>query len=144
MANDFAVNVVTPDGAVWSGRATSVVVPGIDGYFGVWAGHMPLIAGLDVGALWIKTPSEQVITLVAVNGGFVEVNREGVTILAESAELADSIDITRASKAEERARERLAKVFHDVDVSRAEVALKKASNRRKVAETARARPTHMV
>jgi F-type H+-transporting ATPase subunit epsilon len=144
MANDFAVRVVTPDGEVWSGRATSVVLPGLDGYFGVWKDHMPLIAGLDVGSLMIKTPTEHVVTFMAVSGGFAEVSRDGVTVLAESAELASNIDVIRATQSEERARERLAKMFHDVDVSRAEVALKKASNRRKVAEMARAHPTSMV
>ena len=61
MAADFAVKVVTPEGEAWSGRATSVVVPGLDGYFGVWKDHMPLIAAMDVGTLWIKTPEDSVL-----------------------------------------------------------------------------------
>lgn len=144
MATPFHVKVVTPDGEVWSGDAVSVVVPGLDGYFGVWAGHMPLLAGMDTGSLMIKTPGEHIISLVAVNGGFVEVNKDGVTVLAESAELGENIDINRASKAEERARERLSKSFANVDIERAQVALKRATNRRRVAEQASSRPTSMV
>lgn len=141
--NDFDVKVVTPDGEVWSGRSTSVVVPGLDGYFGVWKDHVPLIAGLDIGRLMIKTPEEKILVL-AVAGGFVEVSRQGVTVLAESAELADRIDTIRASKSEERARERLAHHFADVEVERARVALQKSLNRRRVAEAAKSKPTSMV
>ena len=138
------LRVVTPDGEVWRGAATSVVIPGLDGYFGVWAGHAPLMAGMDVGAVLIKTPDEHVIHFVAVGGGFVEISREGVTVLAESAELADEIDAIRADKALERARERLSKHFADIDVPRAEVALRKALNRKRVAERAALKPTTMV
>lgn len=143
MANDFAVKVVTPDGEAWSGQATSVVVPGLDGYFGVWKDHMPLIAAMDVGALWIKTPAEHVLTLLAVDGGFVEVNREGVTILAESAALGDDIDVIAATKAEEEARAKLAQHFGDIEVERAQVALNKALNRKRVAELTKSKPTQM-
>src|SRR5688500_8206011 len=144
MAADFDVKVVTPDGEVWSGRATSVVVPGLDGYFGVWKDHMPMIAGMDVGALWIKTPQEHVLTLLAVDGGFVEVNREGVTVRAESAELADDINVIAATREEEEARGKLAHHFGDIEVERAQVALNKALNRKRVAEMAKTRPTQMV
>lgn len=141
---EFSVKVVTPDGEVWNGMATSVVIPGLDGYFGVWAHHAPLIAGMDIGAVMIKTPEEHVLTMLAVAGGFVEIDHEGVKILAESAELAEDIDAIRATHAADRARERLSKSFADIDVSRAEVAMKKALNRKRVAERAKARPTEMV
>jgi F-type H+-transporting ATPase subunit epsilon len=141
---EFNMRVVTPDGEVWNGRATSVVIPGIDGYFGVWAGHMPLIAGMGIGSVQIKTPEEHVITVLAVAGGFVEITHEGVIVLAETAELAENIDVIRATKAEERARERLAEHFADVDVERARVALEKALNRKRVAELAKQKPTEIV
>jgi F-type H+-transporting ATPase subunit epsilon len=141
---DFSVKVVTPDGEVWNGRATSVVIPGLDGYFGVWAHHAPLIAGMDIGAVMIKTLDEHVLTMIAVAGGVVEITREGVSILAETAELASDIDVIRASHAQDRARERLSKQFADIDLTRAEVALRKAMNRKRVAERAKAKPTEIV
>ncbi|MCC7477137.1 ATP synthase F1 subunit epsilon [bacterium] len=144
MASDFAVKVVTPDGEVWSGRAVSVIVPGLDGYFGVWQGHAPLVAGMGIGTLSIKTPGEVVVDVIAVSGGFVEVSREGVTILAEAAEMGGSIDTIRASESETRARERLSGKFANIDIERAQVALRKAANRRRAAELARSRPTSMV
>lgn len=144
MASDFAVQVVTPDGEVWSGRAVSVIVPGVDGYFGVWAAHAPLVAGMGIGMLSIKTPAETVIDVIAVSGGFVEVSRAGVTILAEAAEIGDSIDTIRATESETRARERLSGRFADIDIERANVALRKAMNRKRVAEAGRSKPTSMV
>ena len=139
----FAVRVVTPDGEVWRGQATSVVVPGLDGYFGVWAGHAPLVSGMEIGAVMIKTPEEHVINFIAVSGGFVEVKPDMVTILAESAELGQDIDTNRATNAEERARERLSQHFADIDIPRAEVALRKALNRKRIAERAKAKPTQL-
>jgi F-type H+-transporting ATPase subunit epsilon len=144
MANSFTVRVVTPDGEVWSGEAVSVVVPGIEGYFGVWKGHEPLISAMDIGTLMIKTPSEQVVSLIAVHGGFVQVTGDEVIVLAETAEFSEQIDITRATTSEERARERLSGKFADIDVPRAQVALRKASARRRVAELAKSRPTSML
>lgn len=144
MASDFAVKVVTPDGEVWSGRAISVIVPGLDGYIGVWAGHAPLVAGMGIGTLSIKTPGEVVVDVIAVSGGFVEVSREGVTVLAEAAEMGDSIDTIRATESETRARERLSGKFANIDIERAQVALRKAVSRRRAAELAKSRPTSMV
>ena len=141
---EFELKVVTPDHEVWRGMATSVVVPGLDGYFGVWSGHAPLIAGMDIGAVLIKTTDEHVINFVAVGGGFVEIGAAGVTVLAENAELGGDIDVNRADKALERARERLSKHFSDIDIERARVALNKALNRKRIAERAREKRTSMV
>jgi len=141
---DFSVRVVTPDGEVWSGRSTSVVVPGVDGYFGVWHGHAPLIAGMDIGLVMIMGAEDRVVHIVAVSGGFVEVSREGVTVLAEAAEKADDIDTIRADHALDKARDQLSKHFSGVDVERADVALKKAINRKRAAERAKEKPTSLV
>jgi len=143
-AVEFTVRLVTPDGEKWSSRATSVVVPGLDGYFGIWANHAPLIAGLDIGVVMIKTPDETVVQMLAVTGGFIEVTRGEVRILAEMAEEGEEIDVIRADKALRRARERLSKHFADIDVERAQVALRKALNRKRVAERAKQQPTSML
>lgn len=141
--SEFDVKVVTPEGEVWAGKSVSAVVPGSGGYFGVWKGHAPLIAGMDVGAVMLMD-ADSVIHLVAVGGGFVEVDGEGVTILAESAEIADTIDTLRADHALDRARARLKEHFSEIDLDRAEVALRKALNRKHVAERAKEKPTSMV
>jgi len=144
MPREFELKVVTPDQEVWRGEATSVVVPGLDGYFGVWSGHAPLIAGMDVGAVLIKTVSDSVVKFIAVGGGFVEIGSGGVTVLAENAEMGEDIDVHRADKALERARERLSKHFSDIDIERARVALNKALNRKRIADRAKDKPTSIV
>ena len=141
---DFDVRVVTPDGEVFSGRTTSVVVPGVDGYFGVWRGHAPLIAGMDIGMVLIMGAEDRVVHIVAVSGGFVEVKGGSVTILAEAAERADNIDTIRADSALTRARDRLSKHFAEIDVERAEVALRKSLNRKRAAERMAEKPTSLV
>jgi F-type H+-transporting ATPase subunit epsilon len=142
--HEFDLKVVTPDGEVWHSQATSVVIPGLDGYFGVWAGHEPLIAGVGTGAVMIKTPEEHVVHLVSVSGGFVEVSSAGVTVLAEAAEIGADIDVIRSDAALTRARERLSEHFADIDVERAQVALRKALNRKRVAERAAEKRTTIV
>lgn len=141
---DFEVRVVTPDGEAFSGRTTSVVVPGVDGYFGVWRGHAPLIAGMDIGLVLIMGAPDRVVYVVAVSGGFVEVKGGAVTILAESAELGEEIDTIRADKALTRARERLSGKFAEIDIERAEVALRKALNRKRAVERMKEKPTSLV
>ena len=141
---DFDVRVVTPDGEVFRGRSVSVVVPGVDGYFGVWRGHAPLIAGMDIGLVLIMDALDRLVHIVAVSGGFVEVKKDGVTILAESAEQAEDIDTIRADQALTRARERLSGKFANIDIERAEVALHKALNRKRAAERIKEKPTSLV
>lgn len=143
----YALKVVTPDGEVWSGETTSCVIPGLDGYFGVWKGHAPLISGLEQGTLMIEHPEEHRIRFIAVGGGFVEIGKDGVTVLAETAEQAGDIDILRAEEAEKRARERLQKFYSqqdlEVDIERAIFALKKAMVRREAAKKEGEKRTHM-
>ena len=140
---EYEVKVVTPEGEVWSGAAVSTVIPGSDGYFGVWSGHAPLIAGMDIGAVMVMDV-DSVIHIIAVSGGFVEVSRDGVTVLAESAELGEGIDTIRVDHALDRARERLSGHFSEIDLERAEVALRKALNRKRVEQRAKEKPTSLL
>lgn len=128
----FPVVVISPDGEIYRGEAVSLVVPAVDGYLGVLKGHVPMITVLDVGEMLIRTPDEHILSL-AVAGGFMEVRRDETVVLCDRAELREDIDVIRASKAEERARERLTGRMQDINVERAQVALKKAVNREKVA-----------
>jgi F-type H+-transporting ATPase subunit epsilon len=141
--SEFNLKVVTPDGPVWEGAAVSVVVPGLDGYFGVWKDHVPLIAGLDIGTVMVKVPGERYILYIAVGGGFVEVNRDSVSILAESAAVADQIDVASAGAEEQAARERLSHYFSTVDRELAENELRMALNLKRTAERAKSHPTEL-
>lgn len=132
MAHPMDIEVVVVDHKVYGGTAVSVIVPGADGYFGVLSGHAPLIASLGVGMLTVTPPTGQPVVL-AVSGGFAEVVSDHVTILAETAELAEQIDIERARLALERARARLAGAEEGTDIDRARAALMRALNRLRVA-----------
>ncbi|TMW72170.1 F0F1 ATP synthase subunit epsilon [Alteribacter natronophilus] len=125
------VNVVTPDGSVYEAEANLVSVKAHEGELGVLPGHIPLVTPLRIGPVRIKKDSK--VDLVAVNGGFMEVRRDEVNILAESAELPTDIDVARARAAKERAQRRLDEAKKDnIDFRRAELALKRAINRLEV------------
>ncbi|HOC32014.1 MAG TPA: F0F1 ATP synthase subunit epsilon [Armatimonadota bacterium] len=128
MADTFQLNIVTPERTVFSGRAVSISDPGADGYFGVLARHAPMVAELGIRELAVKTPDGRE-ECFAVCGGFVEVRPDSTTVLADTAESWKDIDLARAQEAALRARERLSNHEENIDVSRAEAALARATNR---------------
>jgi F-type H+-transporting ATPase subunit epsilon len=127
------IDVVTPDGPVFEGDAEMVSVRAVSGELGILPGHVPLVAPLTINAIRVK--KEGKTQVVAVSGGFVEVRPDKVTILAQAAELPESIDLDRARAAKERAELRLQQAKQeDIDHKRAELALQRAINRMNVAE----------
>ena len=114
-----------------------VEIPGFDGYFGVLPGHTPLLAVLSVGELWYRQGQEK--HYLAIAFGFAEVLPDQVTILAQIAETAEEIDLTRAEAAKKRAEERLLRPAVDLDAERARIALLKSLIRLQVASRARIR-----
>nr|WP_295974284.1 F0F1 ATP synthase subunit epsilon [uncultured Bacillus sp.] len=124
----FTVNVVTPDGPVYDSEVEMVIAKAKSGELGIMAGHIPLVAPLEIGAVRLKNGGNT--ELVAVSGGLLEVRPEKVTILAQAAEKAEEIDVERALAAKERAERRLNEMKQDtLDFKRAELALKRALNR---------------
>ena len=134
MEHAFDVEVVAADRKVYSGRAVSLTAPGGDGYFGVLHGHAPLVSTLQVGEVTLIPADTNTPLLLAVSSGFVEVTPDRVVILADTAELAEEIDVARASQARERAEARLREHTEDVDFDRAAGSLARAINRMRVAE----------
>lgn len=129
----FKLEVVTPDRVVVSdNEVVSIIAPGSEGYFGVMARHAPMMAELRIGKLDFRR-ADGTSEAVAIAGGFVEVFENKVSVLAESAELAEEIDVERAEQAKKRAEQRLAAASPDVDVARAEAAFQRAINRLRVA-----------
>ena len=128
----FALEIVTPEKTVYSGQVNSLQAPGSEGSFGIMAGHMPLLTSLQIGALSFAEEGGGEARM-AVSGGFAEVGRERVTILAETAERAEEIDVERAQSSRQRAEERLEdRQKTGVDVVRAQMALSRALNRLRV------------
>ena len=124
------LEVVTPERIVYSEQADMVVVKGAEGELGILPNHIPLVTPLKIAPVRVKSGSKE--QLIAVHGGFMEVRKDKVVILAESAELPEEIDIDRARSAKERAERRLAQRAENIDYARAQIALQKAINRLKV------------
>ena len=131
------LDIVTPDRLLVREEVDEVQVPGAEGYLGVLPGHAPLLATLTVGEIWYRTGQDK--HHLAIAGGFVEVLPARVTILAQIAERAHDIDVSRAEAARKRAEERLARPSPDFDMERARVALVKSLIRLQVASRARTR-----
>ncbi|OXS79006.1 F0F1 ATP synthase subunit epsilon [Domibacillus enclensis] len=129
----FNVNIVTPDGPVVDTNVELVSAKAQSGELGIMAGHVPMVAPLQIGAVRLVTGGKQ-SELVAISGGFLEVRPDQVTILAQAAEKAESIDIARAKEAQLRAEQLLQSKQDHVDFKRAELALKRAVNRVNVYE----------
>ena len=127
----FKLSVVTPEKIVFEQEVRSIVAPGIEGYLGVLTDHAPLITPLKPGKLSV-TDANNKVSAYCVSGGFLEVSGNVASVLADSIETVDEIDIDRAREAEKRAKERLARRSDpDIDTARAETALARALNRLK-------------
>jgi F-type H+-transporting ATPase subunit epsilon len=131
------LQIVSADRSLLNETVDEVVIPGVEGYFGVLPGHTPLLAVLGAGELWYRQGQEKHYLVIAF--GFAEVQAERVTILAEIAERAEEIDLVRAEAARKRAEERLARPMVDMDAERARIALMKSLIRLQVATRARIR-----
>ncbi len=133
----FTLEVITPDRVVVSDSNTvSVVAPARNGYVGVLANHAPLVTELGIGELDFRR-ADGSADYVAVAGGFMEVYENKVTVLAESAEVGREIDLERAEAALKRAEERISAHTSEIDADRARIALMRAINRLNVARRAR-------
>jgi len=117
--------IVTPERQILKETVSELTMPGADGYLGVLPGHAPLITELGVGELTYRTTGGQT-GLLAVIRGFAEVLPDRVSVLAETAEFAEDIDLQRAQAALKRAQERIARGGGNIDWDRATLALQRA------------------
>ncbi|MFX3634100.1 MAG: F0F1 ATP synthase subunit epsilon [Candidatus Pristimantibacillus sp.] len=123
----FLVEIVTPERKVYAETANMVSVTGVEGELGILPNHIPLVTPLRIAPVVIKRDGK--VDVIAVGGGFIEVRKDKIVILAESAELATNIDVNRAEAAKERAQQRLAAKRDEIDYRRAELSLQRAMNR---------------
>jgi F-type H+-transporting ATPase subunit epsilon len=131
LPTNLALEIVTPERALAVQTVDEVQVPGAEGYFGVLPGHTPLLASLATGELWYRKGGQRFY--LSVVGGFAEVLPDRVTILAQIAERAEDIDVSRAQRARQRAEERLSRLTSEVDYERAQQSLLRATVRLQVA-----------
>ncbi|MCP4631817.1 MAG: ATP synthase F1 subunit epsilon [candidate division Zixibacteria bacterium] len=126
----FTLSIVTQEKVLFDQEVASVIAPGSEGYLGILTNHAPLITALVPGQLTVKDSNNNE-TYYAVSGGFLEVSGNVATILADTVEPTQEIDIKRAEEAIKRCRERLDHK-DGVDIPRALIAKRRAENRLKV------------
>ncbi|MGI6066213.1 MAG: F0F1 ATP synthase subunit epsilon [Bacillota bacterium] len=129
--NAINFEVVTPEKVIFSGNIDSLIVPAALGYLGVLANHAPLVTALEIGVVTYRQDGKP--KKMAISGGFLEVVNNKAVVLAHTAEEGEKIDVSRAQSAKERAEKRLSERSADLDVLRAELALKRAISRIKAA-----------
>jgi len=131
MAKTFQLELVTPERMLFQDTVAAVRAPGVLGSFGILSGHAPLLTELETGVIKLSLVTGE-DAYIATSGGFVQVTRDKVLILADTAELSDEINVERARKAAENARQQLAAPGIDAEAVRQ--ALERAMNRIRVAE----------
>lgn len=137
MARKFKVEIVTPEKVSFSEEVESLVVPAERGYLGVLAGHAPLLCALRPGEIRLIQDGQE--RWFATSGGFMEVAGNKASLLVESAEPVEEIDLPRARESLQRAQERLASADKLLDRERAAASLERARNRVQVASKRKAK-----
>jgi F-type H+-transporting ATPase subunit epsilon len=107
MAHTIHVDVVSLSESIYSGDAEFVVLPGVMGELGIYPQHAPLITQIKPGEVRIKVPGQGEPQIVFVQGGFLEVQPDVVTVLADTAIRAHDLDEAKALEAKQRAEEAL-------------------------------------
>lgn len=123
----FKLEIVAPDRIFYNGDAVMAELTTTEGEIGIYADHIPMTMIVAPGVLTITEPvGKKKASLIA---GFMEIQQEKVTILAETAEWPEEIDLDRAKAAQKRAKERISSHKDGIDIARAEAALKRALTR---------------
>ena len=131
--SSLKLDIVTAERVVYSEEVDAVIAPGIEGQLGILPHHAPLMTTLQAGELLVRRGGEE--DTLAISGGFLEVRPDRIIVLADSAERAEEIDISRAEAAKKRAEQRLVdRKAPGFDEARCESALRRAMARLTVAE----------
>jgi F-type H+-transporting ATPase subunit epsilon len=127
MASTFELEIATPERLLLRETVTEAQIPAKAGYIGVLPDHAALLSELGIGELKYTAASGSQTVVVA--GGYLEILSNNVRVLADSAEIPAEIDASRAQEALRRASERLNKPFEGMDVARALNAMRRAQAR---------------
>ena len=123
MAHTIRVEVVSLTESVFSGDAEFVVLPGVMGELGIYPKHAPLITQIKPGEVRIKVPGREEEQIVFVQGGFLEVQPDVVTVLSDTAVRAHDLDEAKALEAKQRAEEAMQNKVSKEEVATAEAEL---------------------
>jgi len=120
MANTIHVEVVSAEESIYSGEAEFVVLPGVMGELGIYPKHTPLITQIRPGQVRIQIPGQQDETIIFVQGGFLEVQPNVVTVLADTAIRAHDLDEAKAIAAKQAAEDALMNKTSKEEIAKAE------------------------
>ena len=123
MANTIHVDVVSAEESIYSGDAEFVVLPGVMGELGVYPKHTPLITQIKPGEVRIKVPGQAEEQIVFVQGGYLEIQPDVVTVLSDTEIRAKDLDEAKALRAKQAAEEAMQNKASKEDVARAEAEL---------------------
>ncbi len=129
----FPLELVTPERLLFSEEVQAIRAPGVEGSLGVLAGHAPLLTELMTGLIKV-TLADGSEAFIATSGGFLQVNKDKVIILADTAELSEEIDVERAKAAAAKARQLLEVPGSTIDAEDLRLAVERAQNRIRVAQ----------
>lgn len=127
MADKFKLDIIASDRHFYNGEAEMIVLPGIDGEYGILSGHEAMVTAIVTGEIDITLDGKEL--RVAVSEGFAEIKPESVVIIVDSAEWPEEIDINRAKRAKERAEEKLRQEQSQMEYYHSKLALARAMNR---------------
>nr|WP_300005642.1 ATP synthase F1 subunit epsilon [Tissierella sp.] len=120
------LEIVTPDKSFFDEDVDSIIVRGIEGDLAILKGRTPIVTPLRIGMVRVFQNGTE--RIASVTEGYVSAINDNITIVTDAAEWPDEIDINRAEEARKRAEERITKAS-DMDLIRAEAALKRSINR---------------
>jgi F-type H+-transporting ATPase subunit epsilon len=120
MANTIHVEVVSAEASIFSGDAEFIVLPGVMGELGIFPKHTPLITQIKPGTVRIKVPGQAEEQVVYVQGGFLEVQPDVVTVLSDTAIRAHDLDEAKALQAKQAAEESMQNKTSKEEIARAE------------------------
>src|SRR5271165_962143 len=128
MADTFEIEIATPERLLGREKAVRAQIPAKDGYIGVLPDHASLLSELGIGAMTYTTPEDRHYSL-AIRGGFLEIHENVVRVLSDIAEKGQEIDVARAEKALKRAQDEMVNPELGIDIAAALVAVRHAQAR---------------
>jgi len=134
VATKFLLEIVTPDRTFFNGEVDMVILRTTEGDIAIMYDHEQMVAPVAIGSIRLRLQGEEKYRDAACSGGFMTVTYDKTTVVTDSAEWADEIDLNRAKAAQQRAQNRLERRDSELDYARAIDSLSRAINRIRVAE----------
>ncbi len=131
----FHLTIVTAEQSVYEGDIEMLIAQAVDGEIGILTNHHPLVTKLGPGAMRV-VKADKSEEILFVSGGYLEVNNNKATILADIAENIEAIELEKARDARQKAQEMLKHVKGDVDQAKLEEELRVAMMRERLADVA--------